>query len=236
MTKDAICEEIKLNKLKYLVITDFNDNKLAVINESNSDRACKVLEDRLGNFSGYKRLIINGKREPAAKNVDSFTYELNLKTSDSSADTSSIKGPSSAIGAKDYVDMYTRMMDKQLDVQKELLELKLKQKQNDPSQWIPIMQMGMAFLRGDAIPATISGPTLTKGGVKEKKTDDEILEAMTAEFKLVQEKVSPDQYLTLLKNLNKITDLKEKMDKVNYLLEKIADKPQLLDAAVSFLG
>ena len=55
------------------------------------------------------------------------------------------------------------------------------------------------------------------------------------DYKPLLQKMQGEDFLQMLRNLNKMQNVGEQITKINFLLEKISEKPQLLDSAVNFL-
>lgn len=238
MTVEETCNMILDNKCKWLQVTDWNDNKLFKVDAASPDKACTLLKDRLGNLSGYKRINVLAKGSKDDNSKTGYVYSVELSSSDKKNEKS-VSSPSGSIGATEHVTAIIGMMEKNNELLQKNMALQFAANQNDPAKWIPVMKEVMGFLRPTGGASGIAGKEDQKKKLvsdTEKIDDKEAIKLIGEEFHKLTEKISPKEYLQMLKSLNGIDNIQEQMKKVNFLLDKIAQKPQLLDSAVSFLG
>ena len=236
MTVEEVCNMIVDNKCKWIQVFDWNENKLFQIDAASPDKATKLLQDRLQNISGYKRINVLCKVNPGDNIKHSYYY--NVELSSGKKDESSVSGKNNfGIGATEHVNAIIGMMEKNNALLQENMKLQFSMKQNDPTQWMPVIREAIGFLRGESGASQIAGANKLVTDRKEKTnlSQDEIIKEMDKEFTALTKNVNQQQYLDLLRALNKIDNVKENINKINSLIEKIAEEPELLDMAVKYI-
>lgn len=245
MTAEEVYRLIDMNKVSELQICTSDDAKLCEIACTGSDNCIEELRNILPSLSSYKRIVVRGRRisekrgeegkRGATAWINGFRWNLDIAPGASSElKINSVASPSGSIGAMEYIASITQHMQKQFDLQSQLLELKMEQKNNDPTKWIPIIQAGMGFFNGEKPNAIAGKQTLEFGDIK-TLSKKELDEKMCTSADSLDKKIKLSEMCEVLDSLDRNPNITSDIGKIIKLLNVIIEKPQLLNSAMAFI-
>lgn len=238
MTEKQVTNLIEQSGVTMLMIRDSSGNKLSLIEEENCDAALNKLNDILPMFSEYKRIEIIGRKKKEANWNNSFTWKMEYPKADTETKDVKVSGSNNqSIGAMEVISMMQQNMKDSLALHTEIIALKSKQDQNDPTKWATVIReiAPMLGLAGPVAGATINGPQNQLVMGSDKKSVQEIAEEINVVMQGLTDKMSPQQMLYFVTALSKTPDLKNNINKINTLMEAIVKNPAILDTALTFL-
>lgn len=241
MNKKQIFDLIESNSCVMAKLEDYAGNRLQECGPCATPQALvKELEEIIENFKGYKKLKIFAKKgtaeTPWSKGfIWAFEFDGETPTGTGFPAATPVNG----VDVVTYIGTVTRHLEEMAKVQKELFELKMEKDKNDPTKWIPIIEMFGPSLGLKTNPArAIAGPPKQELHFEDIKTDlneEQITDEIGKQLQDIGKKVKGSQMLVLLTMLNRNPDLKLNMDKINALLQAINKKPELLEMAMKFI-
>jgi len=236
MNKEQIINLIEVNKIIILKIEDFAGNTLTDLECNDTNHLIDEFESILGNFAGYKKLVIrgkDGKNGTTWKSGCKWQYEFPGTEPDSRV--AGIPVNTGGIGAQEYIGMYTSMMEKNNQTHRELLEERIKNNNSDPTKWMPLLEiilpaMGLAEKRG------IAGTekTLEFGDV-EKMTPEEIEQNIGDRLVSLSKKIKGSDMLRIIVALDENPQITKQSKDIAIILKALINKPHLLEMALKFI-
>lgn|ERR1700722_2722975 len=240
MTIKQISQFIVTNKCVEILIEDYSGNKLDTIIAKNAPAAAGEFEERAEEFKEYGKLQICARLNEKTTWGNAFCWQLNFRDGTKKGDGKSIEGPSNigAIGAMDYIAMFTQKESQISQLHREKMELQMQLKDNDPSKYLPLVYAGASALGIDIkLPQQIQSPPKNKliSGDVHERTLPEIQAEINVIIDQLATKMKASQFLEVLQAVNKQKDLQTNIDKVIRLLDYTGDNPAMLDTALQFI-
>jgi hypothetical protein len=239
MNTQQVLESIERSGCHILMIKDFGNNRLLEINCSSATQAAKELEEMLPNYSGYKKLLILGKKG-TEDTAWSKGYTWQLEFSNVAADGKQVAGipMNTGIGATEYIGMFERLMGQNFELQKTIIEQQTKLNNQDPTKWLPVIRelapaLGFKTVAGTQTEAKNSDLHFEDAG--EQLNDEQISDATNSGLISLSKKISGNQMLKIVQALNANSKISEQADDIAKVLKALAEKPDLLPMALRFI-
>jgi len=238
---------IASNKCIKVQLQDFNGHMLHEVDGTNGQACAAALEQDLMAFSGYKKIRVLAKDNLNTPWTKSFCWQMEYPDNVIAAPGASPSvGAPGGIGWRDFMDMQDRHMSRVIELQdkintaqREAFEAKLSANNQDPKQWIPLIQTVGPML---GMRPGISGPLnvetkseLIQGKALDEMSGEELGAAVNERLASLNKKVSGKQMVNILAQIDSVPDAKVNADKITTLLKAIAKNPALLDQALNFI-
>ncbi len=238
MTENNVVELIVDNKCRILEGRDLQGNKLFHIEEPNAESAATELIDVLEHFKNdFKKINIHGKGEKLENWSKGFVWTLDYPKAQDKPTTTVGNNNNGGVGVMEFIGMMQKHSDSQMQLHKEIMELKMAQNQSDPTKWMPIVNAFLPILGVHPQAQGMAGPqnkTLEFADVK-NLSDQQIAEALQKNLDEIATKVKGSQMCRLLVAMNSNPSLPIQIDKINSMLEAIAKNPALVDMAANYI-
>jgi hypothetical protein len=241
MTLEQIYELVRVNKIHFLRILSGNNDKVFQATQNTPAGIIQELSDYAPYFREYKWLEVQAKvrNEDTWTSKDAFTWQLNVDVKKGEDKVGAAVTPVGGISATEHVAMIVAMMEKNNNMLQENMKLQMKMQQNDPTQWLPIIDRVapmLGFKMAGAPPAEkVATGKLSFSDIS-KMTDVEKNAKITELWDGAGKVVSADDMLTMLNLLYMYPQMKPgEPGDIMKILNALAAKPELVAMALNYI-